>query len=151
MKIYVEWSRPVTLRARKGEAGYDVDLAKLPSKPGVYIFGRRFSKRFEALYVGKANRMRGRIRGQMNSLRLMNHITNAKLGKRIVLTGALRTRGGQNRAKCLKLAERALIRHFLSKGHDLVNIMGRRIRRHELYSSGSHPKRHFDDPIFLEM
>jgi hypothetical protein len=33
-------------------------------------------------------------------------------------------------------AHRALIRYFLSEGHDLVNEQGTRIRRHELESTG---------------
>jgi hypothetical protein len=48
------------------------------------------------------------------------------------------------------LIERALIRYFLSEGHDLVNKQGVRIRRHEITSAGKHPKRYFASPIFLE-
>jgi excinuclease UvrABC nuclease subunit len=31
-----------------------VNLEKLANDPGVYVFGRRFGKSFEALYVGTA-------------------------------------------------------------------------------------------------
>lgn len=53
-------------------------------------------------------------------------------------------------AKSLALAERALIRYFLSEGHDLVNKQGTRLRRHELQSSGTHPKRFFPRNMYLE-
>ena len=73
-----------------------------------------------------------------------------KTGKRIVLAGRLLTKPGQRLAECLPLAERALIRYFLSAGHDLVNKQGTRLRRHELESSGRHPKRFFPGVMYLE-
>jgi hypothetical protein len=50
----------------------------------------------------------------------------------------------------LALAERALIRYFLSEGHDLVNKQGTRLSRHELESTGKHPKRYFPKLMYLE-
>ena len=42
MKLLVEWSRPVPLKdAAKQNLIYNVVLDKLPSAPGVYVFGRR--------------------------------------------------------------------------------------------------------------
>jgi hypothetical protein len=144
MKLHVEWSRPVALRdARHENLIYKADISKLPSAPGIYMFGRRFSGTFEALYVGKANRIRGRVKGHFNNLRLMQHLRNAKSGKRIVLAGRIITKPGQRLEKCLRLIERGFIRHFLSEGHDLVNKQGTRLRRHEFTSTGKHPKRGF--------
>jgi hypothetical protein len=117
---------------------------------GVYIFGRRWGSQFEALYVGKAGNIRGRVKGHLNNLRLMQHLHNAKTGRRIVLAGRLVTKRGQKLPKSLVLAERALIRYFLSEGHDLVNRQGTRLRRHELASSGQHPKRFFPKLMYLE-
>lgn len=34
--------------------------------------------------------------------------------------------------RCLPILERTLIRYFLSEGHDLVNIQGTQLRRHEV-------------------
>jgi hypothetical protein len=80
----------------------------------------------------------------------MQHLHNAKTGRRIVLAGRLVTKRGQKLPKSLVLAERALIRYFLSEGHDLVNRQGTRLRRHELASSGQHPKRFFPRLMYLE-
>ena len=113
----------------------------MPNGPGVYVFGRCFGSHFEALYVGKATRIRGRVKGHFNNLRLMQHLRNAKIGKRVLLAGVFQGRPGQQLAKSLTLAERAFIRYFLSEGHDLVNKLGTRIRRHELVSDGQHPLR----------
>jgi hypothetical protein len=151
MKLHVDWGKPVRLRdASKDNMIYGVDLAKVSNGSGVYIFGRRWGPQFEALYVGKAGNIRGRVKGHLNNLRLMQHLRNAKNGNRIVLAGRLLTRPGQRLPKCLVLAERALIRYFLAEGHDLVNKQGTRLRRHEVESSGRHPKRFFPATMYVE-
>lgn len=113
---------------------YSVDLEKLPPDPGAYVFGRRWASSFEALYVGKAMNIRKRIHGQLNNLRLMQHVRKAKWGRRIILAGSLQTRPGQKVERCLPILEQALIRYFLSEGHDLVNIQGTLLRQHEIES-----------------
>lgn len=129
---------------------YSADLNKLPTVSGVYVLGRRWGNQFEALYVGKANGIRGRVKSQLNNLRLMQHLRNAKAGKRIVLAGRIVTKPGQQMGRCLPLIERALIRYFLSEGDDLVNKQGTRLRRHELSSSGKHPKRFIPSLMYVE-
>jgi hypothetical protein len=64
----------------------------------------------------------------------MLHLQNAKNGKRVVLVGKFISKPGQQVGKCLPLLEKALIRYFLSEGHDLVNKQGTRLRRHEIAS-----------------
>lgn len=80
----------------------------------------------------------------------MQHLRNAKAGKRIVLCGRIVTKPGQRLEKCLVLIERALIRYFLSEGHDLVNKQGTRLRRHEVASSGKHPKKFIPKMMYVE-
>lgn len=152
MNLHVEWGRPIQLRdASRDDMVYSLDLGKVADVAGVYIFGRRWGSQFEALYVGKAGNIRSRINGHLNTnLRLMLHLRNAKAGKRIVLAGELVPKRGQRLPKSLLLAERALIRYFLSEGHDLVNRQGVRLRRHELVSAGQHPKRFFPKLMYLE-
>jgi hypothetical protein len=136
MRLHMEWNRLVPLR----DAGRDENLiytfqhARLPEAAGVYIFGRRYGGNFEALYVGKASDIRGRVRGQLKNLPLMLHLKKAKNGKRIILAGRFVSKPGQQEQKCLILLERALIRYFLSEGHDLVNKQGTRLKRHEITS-----------------
>jgi hypothetical protein len=150
MKLQVDWSRAISLRYSRGADTYTVALEKVPKKAGVYIFGRKYGKKFEALYIGRANRIRGRVKGQLNNLRLMHHIRDATSGKRILLAGTFAPLPGQQKERCLPLIERALIRHFLSEGHDLVNISGTHLRQHEIDSTGKYPKRYFARSIFLD-
>jgi hypothetical protein len=151
MELRLEWGRPVKMKhAGKNSIGYNVDLAKITNRAGVYIFGRRYGSQFEALYVGKSGNLRKRVRGHLNNLKLTQHLRNASSGRRLVLAARLLAKPGQRLSKCMALAERALIRHFLSEGDDLVNMQGTRIRRHQLASSGKHPKRYFPGVIFLE-
>jgi hypothetical protein len=151
MKLEVDWSRPVSLKdGTRQNMIYAMDLSKLPVVAGVYIFGRAWGSGFEALYVGKANNIRARVKGQFNNLRLMQHLKNTKSGKRVLLTGRIVTKPGQRIEKCLVLIERGLIRYFLSEGHDLVNKQGTHLRRHEIESSGRHPKKFFPRPMYVE-
>ena len=150
MILHLNWEKPFELHKVKGSLAYATALDKIPGDPGIYIFGRQFGKNFEALYVGKAENIRRRIKGQLNSVKLMDHLRTAKSGKRILLVGALQRKQGQKTAKCLALSERALIRHFLSEGHDLVNIQGARIKRHELRSGGDHLKKFIPGVVFTE-
>src|SRR5688572_18258460 len=97
MKLQLEWSRPMLLRdaGRDENLIYVCDHWKLPDASGVYVFGRRYGKDFEALYVGKANGIRGRVRGQLKNLPLMLHLQKAKSGKRIVFAARFLARPGQ--------------------------------------------------------
>jgi hypothetical protein len=154
MILSIEWSRPLQLRDGSREnliyMAKPATLDKIPELPGIYIFGRRYARNFEALYVGQATHIRGRVESQFNNLRLMQHLKNARSGKRIVLAGRFKAKPGQKLKKCLDLAELALIRHFLSEGHDLVNKQGIRLRGHEVQSTGNHPKRYFPRSILLQ-
>jgi hypothetical protein len=149
MKLHIEWMRPLALsNGSHHNLIYTCAWEELPQQAGVYVFGRRNRNYWEALYVGKAGSIRRRVRSQLKNLPLMLHVQNAKAGHRVVLVGRFIAKPGQRKAKCKALLERALIRHFLSINHDLVNIMGTRLRQHEITSSGA--KRMLPDMMVLE-
>lgn len=151
MKLQVDWGRPVPFRdGTRQNLIYTVDLQKLPQAAGLYVLARRWAGELEALYVGKASGIRGRVKSQLNNLRLMQHLRNAKAGTRIVIPGRFVTKGGQQLDKSLLTIERALIRHFLLRGDDLVNKQGTRLRHHEVHSSGKQPRRFIPRIMFLE-
>jgi hypothetical protein len=144
MNLQVDWGRPIPMR-RAHALIFELDLDKLPDEAGVYVFGRSWGGKFEALYVGKALRIRRRVKSQTNNLRLMTHLRDARTGNRVVIPGVIKTKPGQQIEKVMTLVERALIRHFLSEGNDLVNISGTTLRRHELVST--HRPMRFVPPV----
>ena len=151
MRLNLEWRKPIILRSGVKEGLiYTVDINKVPKISGIYIFARRWRKSYEALYVGKSKNINHRIGSHLNSLRLMRHLLYAKNGKRVLLVGQAQLRPGQKVEKVLPTLERALIRHFLLEGHDLVNRMGIRIRSHEIASVGPIPKAFVPSLMFLE-
>jgi len=101
------------------------------------------------LYVGKARNIRQRVKGQLNNLKLMQHLKGAKTGKRVVFAGSVVARPGQQMDRIFSIAERALIRHFLSEGDDLVNISGTTLRQHEVEST-QRPGWFVPKVVFLE-
>ena len=129
---------------------YAADLERIERLPGIYLFARRWSRSFEALYVGQSKNLRSRVRGHLNNLRLMRHLEAAKTGKRVVILGYPRLRGGQRLAKALSILERSLIRHYIAEGHDLVTQQGVRIREHEISSTGRLPKSFVPAVMYLE-
>jgi hypothetical protein len=151
MELSIEWHRALPLvSGRKEGLIYTADLEKLPRTAGVYIFARRWGKGFEALYIGQSTNLRGRTRSHLNNLRLMRHLEEAKTGRRVIFVGEALTKPGQQMEKVLRLLERALIRHYLSEGHDLVNQQGVRIRRHEITSAGRIPRSFVPGLMYLE-
>ena len=135
MQLTLEWERPLDLVDGSAEnLIYSLDAERLPHAAGIYVFGRVHGGAFEALYVGKAGNLAGRVAGQLNNLRLMNHVRNARTGTRILLSARIVTRQGQQERRVLDVVEKAFIKFFLSAGHDLVNKQGARIRRHEIGS-----------------
>jgi hypothetical protein len=136
MDLHLDWLEPVNLAFSKKAGQYELDLDEIPENPGVYIFGRGHGNSIEALYVGRAENLRSRIKQQLNNHRLMRHLEEAKNGVRGIVIAKWRARPGQTPKKCLPLIERSLIRHFVLKGHDLVNKNGVSLRQHKITSKG---------------
>ncbi|MAM71771.1 MAG: hypothetical protein CMP91_11590 [Gammaproteobacteria bacterium] len=151
MKLAIEWRKPIPLKSGKNKGLiYDIDLDLIPSEPGIYIFARKWGKSYEALYIGKSGKLKVRMKRHLNNLRLMNHIENAKSGRRYLIYGTPIPKPGQQKTKVLTLLEKTFIRHFMSEGHDLVNQQGVRIRRHEIENSGSLQKAFMPGLMYLE-
>lgn len=152
MKLHVAWEKPVPLKdASKQNLIYVVDPDRLPNLAGIYVFGRkRRNGGFEALYVGRADNIRARVWGHRKNLPLMMHLKQARQGKLVVRAGVFKARPGQRPEKCIPIIERALIRHFLSDGHDLVNKAGTQLRRHEISTVGRHPNQFIPKCMFVD-
>jgi hypothetical protein len=136
MDLHIEWLRARELTdGSKSKLIYSADTSGVPKLPGVYVFGRWWGDGFEALYVGRSENLKGRIEGQLKwNVRLMRHIQEASTGTRYVAAGVFKAKKGQRAEKCLPILERSLIRYFLARGDDLVNVHGTRIREHSINS-----------------
>lgn len=152
MKLEISWNKPTPLkRETEGWKIYSCNLDRIPVTSGIYIFARYYNSRYYALYVGQSKNMRSRVKGHFSNLKLMDHLKKAKSGKRVLITGSISTRGGQNPDKARNIAERAFIRQFLAEeGHDLVNHKGTKLQRHEILSTGKVKRSFIPSSIYLE-
>jgi hypothetical protein len=120
----LNWLRPQTL----SRYPYQPNLDAIPDSAGVYVFFRLHGRSHQVFYVGKATRLRQRIRTQLNNLKLMNGIKAAANGARLLAYAEVVLKPGQQAGPTVGAAERMLIRHFIEEGHDLLNVQGARIR-----------------------
>lgn len=150
MKIKIDWTQPISLRAQRRDVGFLVDLDKIPAAAGVYVFGRKYGTGFKALYVGQSKNIRSRVKSHLNNLNLMKFLRDAKNGGRVLYAGTIVTGPGQRLDRLMNVAERALMRHFLAEGHDLANKQGTRLRRHEITAEGRHPQGFIPRNMFVE-
>ena len=139
MKIDLKWDKPARLRdgARQNQIYRCADLARFPRKPGIYVFARKFGKNVYPLYIGQATKLKSRIDGQLNNLRLMLGVKHAQAGKRILLVARVKLKRGQQAGKVLDIVESALIKHALVQGHDLLNQQGTKTSVHTIRSKGN--------------
>ena len=137
MDLEVTWKQFPLKDGRKQKQTFITDLSKIPTRGGVYIFARKWGSDFEALYVGKADNLRSRIKTQLNNNLLMNHVYYAPAGARVVMAGVFWPGRAQQKKKCLSIIEKALIRYFVSERHDLVNKQGMKLKQHTVLSDGS--------------
>lgn len=143
MHMSIEWLPPISLRdgSAVGMTYTCDELDELPTTAGVYVFGRRHGRRFTPIYIGKASNLSVRIPQQLNNNKLMTALRSAPSGQRQLMVGALIGKRGQEVDKAVKVAERALIKHALSHGHDIVNKQGTRIQAHTAVMLGSRAAR----------
>ena len=143
MELELRWHKPISLKPSH-ERIYTLNEDLIPEQPGIYVFLRVHGKIQEALYVGKAENLKARLRQQLDTVRLMKGIQNAETGYRRVGFAEFIPKRGQRTKKCLLMIERAIIRHSLSEGCNLLNKQGTRIANHTITSVAPPPKRkHF--------
>ena len=144
MKIDLKWEKPYRLTdGTKTNRIYScAEMARIPRKPGIYVFARKFSNTVFPLYVGQAKNLRSRIEGQFKSnVPLMVGLQKAPNGRRILLVGRVSLHPGQQKAKVLDIVESALIKHALAQGHDLLNQQGTKTKVHAIKSKGNSSSR----------
>ena len=155
MKLHLRWQLFWLSDGKREGLPYTTSVDKIPTESGIYIFGRRWNEDFEALYVGRANRLRSRVRTQLNNARLMNHVKTIGKGRpvagyRAVYVGVFEGTQGQQWSRCGPVIEKGLIRYFISEEHRLANLHGTQIRTHQIISSGKFLRRVWGSEVAVE-
>lgn len=135
----LEWKDPIALPSGPKDPITDT----IPRSAGVYVFYREFGASVQIFYVGKAKRLQGRIRGQLNNHALMTAIGNAKNGKRKVGWAELKLRPGQKEDSALRVAERLMISHYVEQGQPVHNVQGKRLPTQTLTNGITRSVKHF--------
>lgn len=151
MKLALKWHKPLTLKADKDGYGiYAIPLDDIPIEPGIYVFLRSHGSTSEALYVGKADNLRSRVKQHLNNLKLMKGIEKAATGKRLLAFAEFVPKQGQQQTKALRRMETAYIRYYLSVGDRLLNKQGTRIAKDSIASERSNLKKFIPKDLYFE-
>lgn len=121
MKIELNWFEPIELGSSSSlrETIKNFDLKEIPEIAGVYIFYREYGESQYALYVGKSENIRTRMKSHFNSLKLIEGLEDSPQGKKKLIFAEIKTRSDLGRA--LNQAEKGLIQHFIENEHPLLN------------------------------
>lgn len=135
----LQWHSPIDLPAGPKAPV----LANIPKAAGVYVFFREYGTKVQIFYVGKAKKLQGRIKVQLNNHALMTAISSAKNGKRRLVWASLKLRSGQKEDGALRAAERLMIRHYVEQGQPVHNVQGKRIPTQTLTNEVLKSVKHF--------
>lgn len=121
MKIELNWMEPIELGSSSTlrENIKNLDLKCIPDIVGVYIFYREYGGKQYALYVGKSENIRTRMKSHFNSLSLIEGLENTPQGAKKLIFAEVKTRSDLGRA--LNQAEKGLIQHYIENDHPLLN------------------------------
>lgn len=135
----LEWHDPIDLPT----GPKDPAVTGIPATPGIYVFFREHGAKVQIFYVGKAKKLHGRIKGQLNNHLLMTAISNSKNGKRRLVWASLKLKPGQKLDGALHAAEKLMIRYFFEQGQPVHNIQGIRIPTQQLTNVIKKSVKHF--------
>lgn len=121
MNVELDWYEPIELGSSSTlkENVKNFDLSLLPEISGVYIFYREYGDYQEALYVGKSENIRTRMKAHFNSIKLIDGLVETPKGKKKLIFAEVKTRS--DLAKALAQAEKGLINQLDDEKHPLLN------------------------------
>jgi hypothetical protein len=140
MNIKLRWHKPLLLRACADRYECD-DLHTVPAVPGIYVFGRKRGDVLEPLYIGLAKSLRLRTAQHFHNVRLMEGLRTARAGRRLLMIGELISKHPGNTGQVLRSIERAMIRHALEEGWEILNKHGTARKAYVLHHTGSRAAR----------
>ncbi|EHU2456439.1 GIY-YIG nuclease family protein [Acinetobacter seifertii] len=121
MKIELDWYEPIELGSSSTlkENVKNFDFSLLPEISGVYIFYREYGNYQEALYVGKSENIRTRMKAHFNNMKLIDGLIDTPKGQKKLIFAEVKSRS--DLAKALAQAEKGLINQLDDEKHPLLN------------------------------
>ncbi|MHA3083475.1 GIY-YIG nuclease family protein [Acinetobacter sp. ANC 5383] len=121
MNVELDWHEPIELgssSALKDNLKH-FDFSFIPEISGVYIFYREHGEYQEALYVGKSENIRTRMKAHFNSLKLVDGLIDTPKGQKKLIFAEVKSRSSL--VKALAQAEKGLINKLDKQKHPLLN------------------------------
>ena len=121
MNVELDWHEPIELGSSSTlkENVKNFDLSLIPEISGVYIFYREYGDYQEALYVGKSENIRTRMKAHFNSIKLVDGLVDTPKGQKKLIFAEVKSRS--DLAKALAQAEKGLINQLDDEKHPLLN------------------------------
>ena len=121
MNVELDWYDPIELGGSSTlkENVKNFNLALLPEISGVYIFYREYGDYQEALYVGKSENIRIRMKAHFNSIKLIDGLVDTPKGQKKLIFAEVKTRS--DLGKALAQAEKGLINQLDDEKYPLLN------------------------------
>lgn len=153
MDINVFWHKQLNLEDGSDDNMiYTVQgIERFDEVPGVYMFCRKYKDKIIPLYIGKALNLAARIEQQLNTTKLMKAIENSSSGTRVLVIGEFQAKPGQQKDKCIRMVEKALVNHALAEECELINQQGTKTPYHEISFTGNARAKAFSGPaIYMQ-
>ncbi|MEO9279593.1 GIY-YIG nuclease family protein [Acinetobacter sp. WA-87] len=121
MKIELDWYEPIELGSSSTlkDNVKNFDFSLLPEISGVYIFYREYGNYQEALYVGKSENIRTRMKAHFDSMKLIDRLVETPKGQKKLIFAEVKSRS--DLARALAQAEKGLINQLDDEKHPLLN------------------------------
>lgn len=121
MNVELDWHEPIELGSSSAlkDNLKNFDFSFIPEISGVYIFYREHGEYQEALYVGKSENIRTRMKAHFNSLKLVDGLVDTPKGQKKLIFAEVKSRSSL--VKALAQAEKGLINKLDKQKHPLLN------------------------------
>lgn len=121
MNVELDWHEPIELGSSSAlkDNLKNFDFSFIPEISGVYIFYREHGEYQEALYVGKSENIRTRMKAHFNSLKLVDGLADTPKGQKKLIFAEVKSRSSL--VKALAQAEKGLINKLDKQKHPLLN------------------------------
>ncbi len=121
MNVELDWHEPIELGSSNAlkDNLKNFDFSFIPEISGVYIFYREHGEYQEALYVGKSENIRTRMKAHFNSLKLVDGLVDTPKGQKKLIFAEVKSRSSL--VKALAQAEKGLINKLDKQKHPLLN------------------------------